>query len=112
MPYAQRDSQGHIVALFEHPRPGAEEMVSASSDEVLSFLLSDQQEEEVRDFLSRTDTEMVRIVEDLVDLLIDKHLILLTDLPEAAQKKLLSRKRLRASFSDEPSLLIDEQSIL
>lgn len=55
---------------------------------------------------------MVRIVEDLIDLLIQKNLILLTDLPQVAQNKLLARKHLRDRFRPEPSLLVDEGAIL
>jgi len=42
--------------------------------------------------LSSPDTETIRVIEDLVDLLIEKKLILLTDLPVAAQKKLSERR--------------------
>jgi len=42
--------------------------------------------------LSSQDTETIRVIEDLVDLLIEKKLILLTDLPVAAQKKLSERR--------------------
>lgn len=46
---------------------------------------------------------MIRVYEDVVDVLIGKRIICLTDLPRAAQEKLLRRKHLRsllASFSE------------
>jgi FMN phosphatase YigB (HAD superfamily) len=53
--------------------------------------------------LLRSDLEMIRVYEDLVDVLINKRIICLTDLPQPAQEKLLRRKHLRsllASFSE------------
>ena len=53
--------------------------------------------------LLRSDLEMIRVSEDVVDVLISKRIICLTDLPRAAQEKLLRRKHLRSlldSFSE------------
>lgn len=53
--------------------------------------------------LLRSDLEMIRVYEDVVDVLISKRIICLTDLPRAAQEKLLRRKHLRSlldSFSE------------
>jgi len=113
MPFAQRDKQGRIIALFSEPRAGAEEAVPASHEEVLVFLLSGNAEQtETKNYLSQTDDEMIRVVEDVIDLLIKKNLILLTDLPAAAQQKLILRKRLRAKFLLEDTVLIEDDSIL
>lgn len=51
--------------------------------------------EEQKLFLNESDIELVRVLEDLIDLLTAKHNILFTDLPEAAQEKLLKRKNAR-----------------
>ncbi|MET0103385.1 MAG: hypothetical protein ABW078_16775 [Sedimenticola sp.] len=112
MPFIQRDPAGNIIALFDSSRPGAEEELPPSDDEVLAFLLKDQSEDETKAYLSRTDTEMVRVVEDLIDLLIDKNLILLTDLPAAVQNKLHTRKQLRSKFQEDDPVLIDSDSII
>ncbi|MEW7980741.1 MAG: hypothetical protein G8D28_02370 [gamma proteobacterium symbiont of Phacoides pectinatus] len=112
MPYVKRNEDGDIVALFEERQPEATERLPPSHDDVLNFLLRGETEGEAKEYLSRTDTEMVRIVEDLIDLLIQKNLILLTDLPQVAQNKLLARKHLRDRFRPEPSLLVDEGAIL
>ncbi|MEW8074345.1 MAG: tryptophan synthase subunit beta like protein [Candidatus Sedimenticola endophacoides] len=112
MPYVKRDEDGDIVALFEERQPEATERLPPSHDDVLNFLLRGETAGEAKEYLSRTDTEMVRIVEDLIDLLIQKNLILLTDLPQVAQNKLLARKHLRDRFRPEHSLLVDEGAIL
>lgn len=63
--------------------------------------------------LQRTDLEMIRVYEDVVDVLISKRVICLTDLPLAAQEKLLRRKHMRslvATFSEV--LPAEEEGIL
>jgi len=49
------------------------------------------------DALAGSDLRLVRVIEDLIDLLIDRDVIRFTDLPDAAQSKLLERRSLRAS---------------
>lgn len=55
--------------------------------------------------LSDTDTSLVRVLEDLIDVLITRGVIQFTDLPEAAQAKLLERRETRASLSDRLDLM-------
>jgi hypothetical protein len=49
--------------------------------------------------LLKSDLDMIRVYEDLTDILIGKRIVVLTDFPAAAQEKLLHRKRLRSSLS-------------
>lgn len=51
------------------------------------------------------DAEFVRVIEDLIDLLITKNLIMHTDLPNAAQRKLMFRKGLRNRIQGALDLL-------
>lgn len=55
--------------------------------------------------LSQSDLALVRVIEDLIDTLIEKGLIQFTDLPPAAQAKLLSRRETRAALKDPLRLL-------
>ena len=55
--------------------------------------------------LSQTDTSLVRVLEDLIDVLITRGVIQFTDLPEAAQAKLLARRETRASLNNRLKLL-------
>jgi len=57
------------------------------------------------DALSRSDTSLVRVLEDLIDVLINRGVIQFTDLPEAAQAKLLERREARATLSKRLQLL-------
>lgn len=55
--------------------------------------------------LSQSDTSLVRVLEDLIDVLITRGVIQFTDLPEAAQAKLLERRETRASLTNRLQLL-------
>jgi len=62
------------------------------------------------DGLNESDLPFVRVLEDVIDLLIDKSLIRFTDLPLAAQNKLLQRRSTRERRQGL-SLLVDEDAI-
>ena len=49
--------------------------------------------------LSQTDIGLARVLEDLIDVLITRGLIQFTDLPQAAQAKLLERRQTRATLT-------------
>ena len=55
---------------------------------------------------------MIRIVEDLIELLIQKNLIMFTDLPNAAQQKILMRNQIRSVFQPGDPLLVDDDELL
>ena len=60
--------------------------------------------------LSQTDTSLVRVLEDLIDVLITRGVIQFTDLPEAAKAKLLERRETRASLDNRLQLLPTDPS--
>lgn len=96
MPYVRRSPDGQISALFANTEAGAEEYLPGNHPEVLSFL-------EFRSggqSFTVLDTDFVRVTEDLIDVLIDKGVLRLTDLPSQAQRKLLTRKGLRRRLGE------------
>ena len=50
--------------------------------------------------LSESDVGLARVLEDVIDVLITRGVIQFTDLPEAAQSKLLERRETRANLKD------------
>ena len=106
MPYVKRNAAGEITGLLEEPADGAGEELSLDSDEIQTFL------GQARQRLSLSDVETIRVIEDVVDVLIRKKLLLLTDLPQAAQKKLMERQRMRSELGALGNLVIDEEDIL
>lgn len=57
------------------------------------------------DALSQSDAAIARVLEDLIDVLINRGVIQFTDLPEAAQNKLMTRRQTRAKLSNSLQLL-------
>lgn len=111
MPYVKRDASGKIIALFDRAGSEALEKVSTTSEELLEFL-NESGEDSVRVFLESTDRDLIRVLEDLINLLIEQRIILFTDLPESAQQKLLSRRQAREKLSDSNSPVIDSEDII
>ena len=106
MPYIQRNSTGKIIGISDQAESGSDEALDLANPEIQAYL------ELARSQLSSSDTETIRVIEDLVDLLIEKKLILLTDLPEAAQQKLSGRQRIRGDLGVLGNLMVDEEDIL
>lgn len=60
--------------------------------------------------LSQTDSGLARVLEDLIDVLITRGTIQFTDLPEAAQAKLLERRQTRATLTHRLEPLAPDDS--
>jgi hypothetical protein len=58
------------------------------------------------------DADFVRVLEDLIDVLIAKGVLRMTDLPVQAQQKLNQRKQRRARLAEDLDLLDDEDGRL
>lgn len=112
MAYVKRDDQGNIIEVFDAPKPGAEEYLSINSEELITFLKQSDDAEAARVALSVSDMSLVRVLEDLINTLIDKEVILFTDLPTAAREKLANREKIRDRLSDLDNLIGDDQGIL
>lgn len=112
MLYAIRDKQGQITSLSAQPVENST-VADIADPDVIQFLSSNSETDSPKELLDKTDSEVSRIIEDLIDLLISKQTILFTDLPEAAQQKLLTRKLARSAYKvDENNQPIMDNSIL
>lgn len=92
MPYARRDPSGLLISLHRDAEPGATELLPDDHPEVQAFV--GRQGASGGGF-AQLDADFIRVLEDLIDTLISKHLIAITDLPPEAQAKLFSRKGFR-----------------
>jgi len=104
MPYVKRDAQGKVVAVSRLAGEGFDEELPAGAAE-LDELLGSQP---ASSSLEASDQDLVRVLEDVVDLLIAKGVILFTELPASAQQKILHRQRLRSSLGSSLDLLGDD----
>lgn len=114
MPYVKRSEKGTIIELHKHKASEHSEYLAGDHAEIVQFLntLSDASADEnragggnhddsVEYALKKSDRELARVTEDLISLLIDKKVIIFTDLPQPVQSKLLERERLRSSLYDD-----------
>ena len=95
--YVKRNDQG-IVAVSEDFLDGFEKIDSHDA-ELQSFLAEKADPDGNRRF-RESDSSLIRVIEDLVDLLSAKGIMRFTDLPPEAQKKLMERKSMRENADD------------
>ena len=111
MPYVTRNKKGEIKSIYATPPPNskAEWVAPEQLDEVISFLNSSQTAEHSYSFMASSDLEFIRVLEDLIDLLCEKHIIAFTELPETAQQKLGTRKQVRKNMESLDSLINEDE---
>lgn len=112
MPYIKRNEQGDVVQLLDTPNGGSVQWLEANDPAVLAFLQQTTQEDGLKDSLASSDDGMVRVVEDLIDLLMEKQVFIFTELPEVVQDKLNARKKLRDKVSAISNLIGEDDDIL
>jgi hypothetical protein len=107
MLYVERDDNGKIIGLHRSPDPKADEQKSIMDEEILAFLNKNVDTDPWVRLLSLSDIGIIRILEDLIDLLIRKNVILFTDLPEEAQSKIRERKKVRERIAPQDFMVDD-----
>lgn len=96
MPYIRRNAQAQIESLHRHPEDAAQEFLADNHPDVQAFVGRSVPADE---HFSSLDADFVRVIEDLIDTLLAKNILNITDLPAEAQAKLFARK----SFRDRAS---------
>lgn len=114
MPYVLRDEQGVLVSVSVEKNEREAEWIEPDAAELQAFLARIRGGDlpDALNHLINTDWGLIRVLEDLVDALIAKDVILFTDIPEAAQKKLLERRSLRDSMNSLNLLKDDDQGLI
>ena len=115
MPYVQRDSTGRIAAISAEKTAAMSEWIESDAPELKAYLAQmagSTHTPEVASALSESDQALIRVVDDLVNVLVVKKLMRFTDLPEAAQKKLIERRSLRQSLTALKLLGADAQGLI
>lgn len=98
MVYVQRDNNGWLLRVEPEPFSAMTDMLAIESEELVRWL---EKKEEVDARLSRlkeSDFDMVRVLEDVVFVLIDRGVIGFEDLPLDARRKLDERALARADL--------------
>ncbi|MGJ7459412.1 tryptophan synthase subunit beta like protein [Halomonas sp. MA07-2] len=92
--YIKRAKEGHIELVSREASPDCREFLAADSPELLAFLMEDEAARGHAHFQA-SDLAFVRVLEDVIEVLMDKGVISFTELPEPAQQKVMERQSLR-----------------
>lgn len=101
--YVIKDESGKITGLSLTKTLGSE-LADPQDPQLRSFLELADPSLSASSQLQALDGASIRILEDLIDVLIDRGTLLFTDLPDAAQQRLLERKMLRKMVRREKGL--------
>ncbi len=101
--YVIKDESGKITGLSLTKILGAE-LANHQDPELRAFLELADPSLSASSQLQALDGASIRILEDLIDVLVDRGALIFTDLPEAAQQRLLERKMLRKMVRKEKGL--------
>ncbi len=112
MAFISRNANGEIIAVYETELPDATEYLSIDDAELINFISQSSNDSDIKTVLSTSDIALVRVLEDLINTLIDKKVILFTDLPAAAQQKLANREKIRGHLTSLDNLMGDDEGIL
>lgn len=109
MLYVQRNAQGQLIRVEAASFAEAQATLAADSQEIQAWFANQDVESSLLQ-LKQSDLEMIRVLDDLVQVLMNKGLLRITDLPPAAQSKLLSRTQAREALGGLNRLINDDEA--
>lgn len=111
MLYIQRDTRGQLIRVEEAPFAEMSGELTSTDDEILAWRNQPGMASSLLQ-LRQSDQEMIRVLEDLIQVLMSKGVVRLTDLPSAAQEKLMSRSQAREVLGGVSGLLGEEDGVI
>jgi hypothetical protein len=107
MPYVTKDANGNILAV--HREVNEINTIWVEDDDPdLVQVPSVSHQQQAKSDLELSDLELIRVIDDLVELLIKKQVFAFTELPEFAQQKLGKRQKIRKDMTSLKNLISDE----
>ena len=107
--YVQRDAQGQLVRVEAAAYAEATETLPADHHEIQAWFANAAVENSLKQ-LKQSDFEMIRVLDDLIQVLTQKGVIRVTDLPPAAQAKLMDRTQAREALGGLSQLIDEDES--
>ena len=107
--YVQRDAQGQLVRVEAASYAEATETLPADNHEIQAWYANEAVEKSLKQ-LKTSDQEMIRVLDDLIQVLTSKGVIRVTDLPAAAQAKLMDRTQAREALGGLSHLIDDDET--
>lgn len=107
--YVQRDAQGQLIRVEAAAYAEASETLPADHHEVQAWFANDVVQNSLKQ-LKQSDLDMIRVLDDLIQVLTSKGVIRVTDLPAAAQAKLMDRTQAREALGGLNHLINDDET--
>ena len=98
MVYVERDASGRILRVETTPFETMSDTLAWQSEELERWITAQEEVRRRLHDLKSTDHEIIRVLEDVVSLLVERDIIRYTDLPEMARIKLDERALARAEI--------------
>ena len=103
--YVQRNAQGALSRVNATAFAEANETLPADHPEILAWLDTEKRLQQLR----QSDMDMIRVLDDLIQELTQKGVIRVTDLPAAAQAKLMDRSQAREALDGLNNLITEDE---
>ncbi|WP_397450824.1 tryptophan synthase subunit beta [Pseudomonas sp. NA-150] len=107
--YVQRDAQGLLIRVEAAPYAESTGTLPADDHEIQAWYASEAVETSLSQ-LKQSDMDMIRVLDDLIQVLTSKGVIRVTDLPAAAQAKLMDRSHAREALGGLSHLIDDDET--
>lgn len=108
MPYIERNTDGLVISLKQVADENHREFLAPTHTEIVEFLAGACQLDHAKNTLQESDHDFARATEDLIHLLVQKNIILFTELPSAVQQKILGREKLRSNLNGNTDNFLDD----
>ena len=106
--YVQRDALGALIRVEAAAFTESTETLPADHHEIQAWYANEVVETSLAQ-LKQSDLEMIRVLDDLIQVLTRKGVISVTDLPPAAQAKLMDRNHAREALGGLSQLIDDAE---
>ncbi|CAM2973741.1 hypothetical protein [Legionella worsleiensis] len=97
MVYIKRDKDGRICAMYDQKNSDDMEEITIDNPEVVQFLNRCDKDSQIK--FIQSDLQFIRVLEDVIDILMDKNIITITDFPQPVIDKLLARQAFRKRYA-------------
>ena len=111
MLYIKLSENDEITDIEFTPKAGLNE-ISLHDPKFSQYIQNSENSDEIiQKVLNNLDLDMVRVIEDVIDILIDKNIMLFTDLPDPVQNKILFKKTIRNLSNKNTTIIEDEETL-
>ena len=106
MIFVKRDTDGKIVALYQKAIEEGMESLAMNHVDVVAFLNNCDNEQKYA--MLRSDLQLIRVIEDVIEILLSKNIINITDFPPTVVEKLMKRRGIRTQLSDAMGIIEED----